>query len=207
VNPLERLHDAWQVDRRVQVLARLLDPLLPRSASVLDVGAGDGRIAAALSAARPDLRIEGLDVQERPRASIPVRVFDGRRIPCEGDDFDAVLFVDVLHHAEDAATLLGEARRVARRCVVIKDHLLQGLLAGPTLRFMDRVGNARHGVALPHHYWPESRWRETWAALDLPVDTFETRLGLYPVPLRWIFERQLHFVARLNAGPPHDVAD
>ena len=40
--------------------------LMPRDAHVLDVGTGDGLIAAALAERRPDLRIEGIDVLVRP---------------------------------------------------------------------------------------------------------------------------------------------
>ena len=62
------------------------------------------------------------------------------------------MFVDVLHHTEDPMALLGEAVRVARKTIVVKDHTLNGFLAGPTLHFLDRVGNARHDVALPYNY-------------------------------------------------------
>ena len=54
--------------------------------------------------------------------------------------------------------LLREAVRVARRGLLIKDHTLTGFLAGPTLRLMDRVGNQRHGVALPYNYWTQQQW-------------------------------------------------
>ena len=46
------------------------------------------------------------------------------------------MFVDVLLHTLDPMILLREAIRVARQTVVIKDHTLDGLLAGPTLRAM-----------------------------------------------------------------------
>ena len=71
---------------------------------------------------------------------------------------DVVLFVDVLHHTVDPMVLLREARRVMRRAIVIKDHSCDDFLAGPTLRFMDRIGNARHGAASPCNYWTSERW-------------------------------------------------
>jgi hypothetical protein len=70
--------------------------------------------------------------------------------------------------------------------------------AGPTLRFMDWVGNKHHGVRLPYNYWPEARWRAAWKALGLRVEAFHTRLDLYPGPFRWLFESGLQFVARLG---------
>ena len=44
---------------------------------------------------------------------------------------------------------------MAARGIVLKDHTRNGLFSGSTLRFMDWVGNARHGVRLPYNYWPE----------------------------------------------------
>jgi hypothetical protein len=117
-----------------------------------------------------------------------------------------LLFVDVLHHSTEPETLLREAARVARRHLVIKDHDQSGLLADPTLRFMDRVGNERFGVDLPYNYWPLSRWRSEWQAMGLVEEEIRRRLGLYPWPASWLFDRSLHFIARLGLGDRPDDA-
>lgn len=198
LNPAERVHQAWGAERRVRVLCRALAPLLPRDADLLDVGCGDGALAAALMAERPDVTATGIDVLAREDARVPVALFDGRTLPGEADSVDAVLFCDVLHHSEDPEQLLVEAARVARRCVLIKDHTLAGPLAGATLRFMDEVGNRRFGVRRPTGYWSEPRWRETFARLGLAIGSWSGRVPLYPPPLSWLFGRGLHFVARLE---------
>ena len=197
---LDPAHARLVVDRRVRVLRDRLAPLLPADASVLDIGAGDGRLAAALAAVRPDITITGIDPLVRPGTLVPVTAFDGRRIPYPDGSVDAALLVDVIHHAEDGERLLGEALRVSRGVVVIKDHLRDGFLAGPTLRFMDRVGNARHGVALPYHYRSEAEWRALFRVLGVRPATWETRLGLYPAPASWLFDRGLHVITTLVRG-------
>jgi len=200
VNAVEHVHRHAVEGRRVRVLVRQLAELVPHGASVLDVGCGDGQLAHALANARPDVTVRGLDVLVREDAAIPVEAFDGVRLPAEPDAFDVVLFVDVLHHTDHAETLLREAKRVARRFVLLKDHTRDGPLADATLRFMDRVGNARHGVALPYNYWPEQTWREVLGTVGLEIDTWHGRLGLYPFPASLLFDRGLHFIARLRAG-------
>jgi len=107
--------------------------------------------------------------------------------------------VDVLHHTKDPMILLREAARVARKTVVIKDHILDGFFAGPTLRVMDRVGNARYGVSLPYNYWSKPKWLQAFDALRMEVGSWTTQLKLYPWPASWLLDRSLHFVARLDA--------
>jgi SAM-dependent methyltransferase len=199
------IHGTYVHQRRVRVLAGHLARLVPQGAAVLDVGCGDGRLAALLAEQRPDLALCGIDTLVRPAAAIPVTGFDGRTIPHAAGTFDLVLFVDVLHHATDPLALLREAARVTRRWVLLKDHRRDGLLAGPTLRLMDRVGNARHGVALPYNYWPAQRWDQAWRELGLRLAHYEAGgLGLYPWPASWVFGRKLHFLALLEVAPvPH----
>ncbi len=202
MNPLERLHDRHHHRRRLRVLGGSLGALIPRGARVLDVGCGDGLLTGSLARSRPDLSVTGVDVLVREGTHVPVDRFDGRTLPYADRAFDAVLCVDVVHHAEDPEGLLAEAARVAHRWVVLKDHLLAGPLAGATLRFMDRVSNRRHGIAIPSHYWEVQRWHESFARLDLAVEAWNGRLGLYPFWARPLFERGLHFAARLGKRAP-----
>jgi SAM-dependent methyltransferase len=195
---LDQVHRGYVHGRRVRVLLSHLAPLLPTDGRVLDVGAGDGHVARALMDARPDVEMEGIDPLVRPDTLIPVREFDGTTIPYPDGSFDAVLFVDVLHHATDQMALLREARRVAREAVIIKDHRCDGFLAGPTLRFMDAVGNRRHGVALPYTYWSSGQWQRAFDEVGLEPDVEIRRLHLYPFPASLLFDRGLHFVARLR---------
>ena len=192
------LHEKLVFNRRVRVLAAWFAQLVPRSARMLDVGCGDGLISAVLQSRRPDLVVAGIDVLPRRHTHIPVDIFDGSSIPFADQSFDVVLFSDVLHHTEDPAILLREARRVSRQNVLIKDHNRNGLCAGARLRLMDWVGNARFGVALPYNYWTERQWQEAWREIGLKPEQTVTRIGLYARPIDWVFGAKLHFITLLN---------
>lgn len=194
---LGNVHGKVVHNRRVLKLSSHLSKVLPPEAKVLDVGCGDGLIASLIQEARPDVSIQGIDVLVRPETHIKVTEYDGVKIPFDDNSFDAVMFVDVLHHTDDPLLLLREAARVASNCIVLKDHTDDGLLSNETLRFMDWVGNKPHGVRLPYNYWTLNQWHEAIRALNLKNEVWEKNLDIYPKTVDWLFGRSLHFVARL----------
>ncbi len=60
------------------------------------------------------------------------------------------------------------------------------------------LGNAHQGVALPYNYWSDAQWNAAFDSLGVGTSQRITSLGLYPAPASWFFERNLHFVARLE---------
>ena len=194
----DSIHERYVKSRRLLVLRDRLDELLPERGQILDIGTGDGNLAYSLMYKRKLRRITGIDTLVREDTPIPVKEFGGLQIPYEDDSFDCAMFVDVLHHTNDPVKLLMEAARVSRDCVVIKDHLREGVLAGQTLRFMDGVGNRRFGVELPYNYLNRQEWNSAFAAAGLRIEVWTTRLELYPWWADWAFGRKLHFIARLK---------
>ena len=192
------VHEKVVFNRRVAVLAEALGALVPANSSMLDVGTGDGQIALSIAREQVGVSVEGIDIMERPTTHIPVTLFDGTTIPHADNSFDVVSFVDVLHHTDDPQVLISEAARVARKAVIIKDHLSETKLDHLTLRFMDWVGNAPHGVVLPYNYGARRDWDGWFRTAGLEIDVFDTHVPLYPAPFSAIFGRKLHFVARLT---------
>jgi SAM-dependent methyltransferase len=89
---------------------------------VLDLGCGLGGYAKALTERGFDVR--GLDVApeyvERARSiGVDAEVYDGERLPLADGSLDTVILLEVLEHLEDPGRLLREARRVARRNVLV----------------------------------------------------------------------------------------
>ena len=198
---LDVLHGQLIFERRVDRLADALASRLPADATVLDIGCGDGSIAHAVLERRPDLSITGVDVLVRPATRIPVIDYDGSTLPFPDDCFDAVSLVDVVHHTDDPQRLLSEAARVSRDLVLIKDHVAEGFLAEPTLKLMDWIGNARHGVRLPYNYLTRANWHQHFGRAGLTVRGWDTDLPLYPRPISAVFGRNLHVLINLGTAP------
>jgi SAM-dependent methyltransferase len=198
LEPLAKIHGRFVLNRRMIVLAAHIASMLQETASVLDVGCGNGVISSLVMKSRHGISIQGIDVLKRPTCAIPMQVFDGTTIPLADDSVDSVMFVDVLHHTIDPGRLLAEAARVARRWIIIKDHLGNNRFSKGVLAFMDWVGNSPHGVNIPYNYLSSADWDRCWAALDSSPDIYLTNLGLYPGFARPLFENGLHFMCRIE---------
>jgi SAM-dependent methyltransferase len=194
----EALHNKLVFSRRAVKLSQALDSLLPASATILDVGCGNGAISWKLRQLSPGRDFTGIDVVERETCMIPSRMYDGKTIPFGPGSFDYVTFVDVLHHTTEAEDLLRQAKLIARHGIVIKDHYCESRLDYYTLAFMDWVGNAQYGIALPHRYRADSEWRATFDRAGLRQVRTLVDIGLYPGPFNAVFGRRLHFVTLLD---------
>ena len=195
-------HQAFVHQRRVRVLAAALAAQIPRSASVLDIGCGDGTIASAIAQLRPDITIKGVEVMVRPDCRIECYPFDGNALPFPAETVDVCMLVDVLHHTSNVSVLLREAVRVSRSNVLLKDHLSENAVDHVTLRLMDWVGNRPHGVVLTYNYQSRAQWNAHFARCGLAICAFGTNLHLYPAPFSALIGRNLHFVALLEKNHP-----
>lgn len=195
---LDIVHGSYIHTRRVGVLTELLKRIIPSNCSVLDIGCGDGLLAEDVAKKRKDLTVFGADVLVRQSAAIPVREFDGLHLPWDDKSVDVGMFIDVLHHCDDPIGLLDDAKRVSRRAILIKDHFLTGFFAFSRLSLMDKVGNARHGVALPCNYYTKAEWVGIFDQLNLNVTYMSSDFRLYPPPLEWIFGGNLQFITLLQ---------
>jgi SAM-dependent methyltransferase len=198
---LDVVHGQLIFGRRVDRLADALAARIPPNETVLDIGCGDGSIAHAILERRPDLSITGVDVHLRPMTHIPVIDYDGSTLPFPDGSFDAVCLIDVVHHTDDPQRLLSEAARVSRDLILIKDHVAEGFLAEPTLKLMDWVGNARHGVRLPYNYLTRADWYDHFRRSGVTVRSWDRDVHLYPRPLSAVFGRRLHVLIDLGSAP------
>jgi SAM-dependent methyltransferase len=151
--------------RLFEYIARLLPPSGP--CLVLDIGAGDGSLGAAVERFRPGTRVLGLEVAIRcaTRPGFRIARFDGRHVPLEDRSVDVSILSNVLHHAADPRTLLREVWRVTRSRVIVKDHLSRGKLDDWRLAALDVLGNLRFGAQVDATYLGWREWDDLFGAL------------------------------------------
>jgi ubiquinone/menaquinone biosynthesis C-methylase UbiE len=92
--------------------------------SVLDVGTGSGVFAEAFG--KENLRVTGIDpdtdllaVARRFAPNVVFQVAVAEKLPFEDGSFDLVFLGHVLHETDEPVAALSEARRVARKRIMI----------------------------------------------------------------------------------------
>jgi 2-polyprenyl-3-methyl-5-hydroxy-6-metoxy-1,4-benzoquinol methylase len=110
-------------DAMVQVDFSLVDFVREHGGPrVLDLGCGLGGYSKALGDRGFDVLAFDVhsDYVERARSlGVAAEVYDGKRLPLADGSVDTVFLFEVLEHLENPAELLREARRVARRNVLL----------------------------------------------------------------------------------------
>lgn len=167
---------------------------------LLDLGAGEGWVAAALDDAGWRC---AADVGAFGRAPVPYVVYDGARLPFADGAFDTTLLLLVLHHCAAPDAALDEAVRVTRARLVVTESVYRNRRDRFWLDLLDgRVNRLRHGgrMAVPRAFRAPGAWRTL----------FESR-GLRVAETRWLgsrWERLVHhpFLYVLDK-PPGRAAD
>lgn len=192
----ERAHRTFVFNRRRDRLVDVIDTYLPVGVSVLDIGCGNGEVGQQLAMAGRE--VAGVETQQREQCAIPLAIYDGEQLPFATNSFDWAVIVDVLHHASDPDQVISEARRVARAGLVVKDHYAE--TAGQRFRLgvMDWVGNRHFGVGRDGHYLSRDEWASLWNDQGMAVREVDEAIDLYPGLVKPLFEKGLHFVARIE---------
>jgi ubiquinone/menaquinone biosynthesis C-methylase UbiE len=179
---------------RLAALVATFAPRLKSGDRVLDVGCGQGMLAAALAARIPGIHVEGIETHPRGGEPIPVTKYDGKSFPFDDDFFDVVIVADVLHHDARPVEVLQECARVAKRLVIIKDHLQTGWWSWVRISLLDWLANAPHGVPCLYKYWSLAEWSAMQRSAGLEAESQITSMKLYHWLLDPFFGGKLHIV-------------
>ena len=173
--------------------------LAPPTDSLLDIGCSDGRIARRLATTLGAREVQGADVELHADASIPVAVYDGRRLPFDDAHFGVVTLIDVLHHAEEPASVMREALRVLRPggAVIVKDHLRLGRWSNFVLSAMDRTSNFGEHALTAGRYLSPAQWPNLVADAGGRIDHMEWPFRVHDLPWRLVASSRYQLLLRV----------
>jgi SAM-dependent methyltransferase len=138
--------------------------------TVLDLGAGEGYVAAALRE-RTGLWICSVDVGRFRRAPGPYVAYDGTRLPFNAA-FDTTLLLLTLHHSAESEAVLDEALRVTRFRLIITESVYRNRLDRFWLDHLDGwLNRRRHDgeMRVPRAFRRPEDWLRLFRSRDLRV--------------------------------------
>ena len=150
-------HLIYQAQRQrcADLLLKIGDAISPDDV-VLDLGAGTGNMTELLREEEYDVTpVDVTDISYIDDVK-PV-IYDGQQLPYADDTFDVALLVTVLHHAHHPDQVLREARRVARRVIVIED-VTRGRVHEWITKVWDSILNLEF-IGHPHENDSDQGWR------------------------------------------------
>ena len=101
---------------------------IEEKSKILDLGCGSGLAGREFQKFfKADLI--GIDIVDIRVEKIPFQIFDGANINFPDDHFDYILISYVLHHAKEPLSLLKEAKRAAKKRIIIYEDLIEGWLS------------------------------------------------------------------------------
>jgi len=144
---------------RTAAILSAVRPQLDDGDRIVDVGAGSCHVAQTLHGTY-GFDVAAIDVVDHNITPMPLALYDGKRLPYADGEFDVALLLFVLHHAPDAAGLLAEATRVAKKVIILEDTPANALEAR-VWRKLDYLENhAQHAdVHVAHEAKSVAAWQ------------------------------------------------
>ena len=198
MNPFRRALEALE-ERRARRIARRLRRFLEAGESVLDMGCGSMMVAAEVQKLSGS-RVIGLETLCYRRRRLPVAIYGGRRAPFRDRSFDCVIINFVLHHTDDGGiAVLEEARRIARKRILLLEDSYDNLFERISMRLVDRALNRLEDarIPVPCRFRPSWEWKLLFERLGLRLAAVK-RVRTTPI----LETRQILFVLESRQNPP-----
>jgi SAM-dependent methyltransferase len=168
--PLRVWDRAFGWKRRNEAAATLkhAEAFLTPGTTVLDIGCGMGY---ALEVLDEDYGITSFGVDVVPSTHRLKRFarFDGNILPFADRSVDVAMLIFVLHHAEDAAALLREAARVARKGLLVVEDTPRTMFDRRWGEMHIRNFNRRHNIPWAGRIRTETEWKQLFRFAGLPL--------------------------------------
>jgi len=158
--------------------------------TILDVGGGYGEKGDMIEKMHPNnFKYTCIDVTSQGRCT----EFDGNKIHHGDRSFDVVTFIYSFHHAGDAVfSLLREAKRIARKYVVVLDDLMG--LTDHTLNFQFGHGGCQQTKDEPRvcSFRTDREYREIFGLMGLRIAYAADVMELFKCEMNYKIPRGLY---------------
>ncbi|KKQ97159.1 hypothetical protein A3E15_03250 [Candidatus Woesebacteria bacterium RIFCSPHIGHO2_12_FULL_42_9] len=158
--------------KRAKQIVKRISPFIDKKEKILDIGTGTGFVAKGIMEAK-NKNITCIDVRLNPLCkSIPVIIYDGKKLPFPDESFDTSLLIAVLHHCKKPLSVLDEAIRVSSKRIIIMEDLFESPVEKWLTLIEDSIVNWEF-KGHPHSNKTEAGWFNVFKNRKFNVLHFE----------------------------------
>lgn len=172
---------------RTKTFVALFSGDLKRNQKIIDIGAGSCLIAKYIRD-KFQTNITPIDVVDYNKTNLKLVLYNGEKIPFENQTFDIALIIFVLHHSKDQETILNEAKRVAKRIIILEDtpkNKLEKLL----WHFWDWLLNLGHDVKMSYSARTDEEWLVLFEEMNFKV--IKKKNFRSALPILWSYQQSM----------------
>ncbi len=141
-------------------------PWIEDQKNLLEIGSGPGSIIKVFTKHGHD--VTGLDITDNSYDdSLKPDIYDGLTMPYADNQFDCALILTTLHHTPNPDAIITEAKRIAKRIIIIEDVYDTPFQATYT-KITDSITNMEF-FGHPHTNRSDKQWRECFEKLGLKL--------------------------------------
>ncbi|NHJ39950.1 MAG: methyltransferase domain-containing protein [Asgard group archaeon] len=149
-----------------------------KSDRILDIGSGLGTISSKLL--KRKYNITPLDIRDISiYDNVKTIVYNGIDIPFMQNQFDTAFLLTVLHHTPNPKKILIEAKRVAKRIIIIED-IYSNVFQKYITYFFDSLINFEF-FKHPHSNKTDSEWQKLFRKLNLKLIDVKYHRSTIPI--------------------------
>ena len=162
-----------KINVRTKKIVDTFNEFISQNEEILDIGAGGGWVAEELEK-RKKAKIILLDATDFNQTNLKLVLYDGENIPFSDNHFDTVLLIFTLHHCLKPMKVLEEAKRVAKKKIIVIEDIPTSRLNRIFLCFWDIISNLISIVKPPgenitFNFKTISQWQKIFNDLQLKI--------------------------------------
>jgi len=152
----------WRVSEKLEEIL----PHLRITDKILDIGTGNAVLCQKLREKK--YRVIPLDIKNLSfTKEVKPVLYDGTNIPFKDKYFDVALLITMLHHTPLPEKILSEAKRVAKKIIIIEEIYSNSINRYMTY-FIDSLFNFEFS-GHPHTNKTDAGWKEAFDRLELKL--------------------------------------
>lgn len=161
----------------IQAEAFVLSPFI--EGKTLSIGCGNGSVEALINKG-----IVGVEVLKYENPRIPIRIYNGKKLPFKNNCFDTVIIAYVFHHVRNEKqihAILKEALRVSKKKIVVLEQIYKNKIQLLLLKIFDCICNKPLGVPTPFNFFTVKKWIKIFRSLKFNFRIFTLKIPLLSI--------------------------